>query len=102
MPEIMYVCNDCGHVFEHPANRYNMAVSVEDEDAQCPSCGSDDFDNAEQCEKCGEWFASKDMDYCLCKKCLGEAAKEHAAEYVMNDPDVRDNFSWWVRRKYRE
>lgn len=95
----MWICNDCGHTFEEPVNEQNRSVSVESEYAECPRCGSDDFDEAFVCTGCGKWFADTDLYYGLCKSCLADKAKEYAAEFVMNDPSIRSDFAWWLKDK---
>ena len=44
----MYYCNCCGETFYHPTNRYNRVVDRWDEDAGCPFCGSEDFEEREE------------------------------------------------------
>jgi hypothetical protein len=57
----MYICSNCGETFEeckiieehHP---YGMGTAAE-KWAVCPQCGETDFDEAKQCERCGELVA---------------------------------------------
>lgn len=67
----MYICTDCGAVFEtakiekenHP---YGMGYATE-EYCVCPSCGSTNFSEAEKCELCGEYCA--ELNEGLCESC---------------------------------
>lgn len=70
----MYICNNCGLVFEdckidrqfHP---YGMGYAAE-EFAVCPHCNDTDFDEAKQCEMCGEFVAELEDGLCDC--CHGD------------------------------
>ena len=37
--------------------------------ARCPYCGSEEIDEAEYCEVCGEPFAPEDLEDGVCKEC---------------------------------
>lgn len=70
----MYICNNCGEVFETPATHeehhpYGM-TSVTEYWAVCPRCREADFDEAKQCERCGEYVA--ELHEGLCDICDGE------------------------------
>ena len=70
----MYICNECGEIFsDHKIIReprpYGMGVAYE-EFGVCPHCDSDDWSEAEQCERCGEYIAELEDD--LCDECHGE------------------------------
>ena len=70
----MYKCHDCGEVFETPKS---VTVSLgqcfgfpaDEEQSECPICGSDDFDAAELCESCGGYFFPDDLEEGLCEDC---------------------------------
>ena len=73
----MYKCIDCGNVFEEP--HYEPAWlgecgdrDVYGNDCSCPHCGSEDFDEAEKCELCGEYAAIEHLYDGVCGKCLHE------------------------------
>lgn len=38
--------------------------------ALCPYCGSDQIDEADYCEVCGEPFVPEDLEGGICKECL--------------------------------
>ena len=38
--------------------------------AHCPCCGSEEIDEAEYCEVCGEPFAPEDLEDGICKECM--------------------------------
>lgn len=70
----MYICNDCGEVFsdhkiiEDP-RPYGMGY-VNERFGVCPHCDSDDWSEAEQCTRCGEYFA--ELEDGLCDVCHGD------------------------------
>lgn len=101
--ETLYICRDCGHKFERPKEVRGHGWNPMDGDLPdeyvCPVCGSDYYDSADKCVKCEEVFFEDDLEYGLCPDCLAEEAKEYASEYVMNDPDIRDGFAWWLQGK---
>lgn len=94
----LYICNDCGEVFDRPKHTHNGGYYDEDW-CECPSCASTDYDPAEKCEICGEILQEKKMLYGLCPSCVSKAADKDAARYVMNDPDLRDAFAWWLHQE---
>lgn len=80
----MYICLHCGHTFETPVKyMYNTAVKMWDEDASCPNCGSEDFEEAAECRECGALRSADSLIDGLCEGCLQEAASdlEKAYEY---------------------
>ncbi len=97
----LFVCHDCGHIFTSPTNDFNMSVDPCSEDAECPRCRSDNFDEAVQCSECEDYFDDEDLNSGFCKSCLTKLATEHAAEFVMRDPSIRSDFAWWLRDKLR-
>ena len=70
----MYICNNCGHVFSecktiyehHP---YGMGTAAEAW-AVCPHCEDNDFQEAKECERCGELVAELNDGLCDC--CHGD------------------------------
>lgn len=45
----MLKCKECDALFEEPKK-------LENGDEVCPECESKDFEEAERCEMCGQWF----------------------------------------------
>lgn len=73
----MYICEDCGAVFEEPSvyedhHPYGMTYAVE-EWAECPKCGGS-FDEAVQCPRCWE-YVTKLTDG-VCEECYKEMNEE--------------------------
>ena len=69
----MYICNECKEVFEeydvlYQPLPYGMGSAYEKWHI-CPYCGDNDFEEAEECEFCGEWVAKESMTGGLCKDC---------------------------------
>ena len=66
---MMYICEDCGAVFDDP----KVIGDDVDRGECCPDCGSYYFDEALECEECGEYFPAADIygyDHHMCKECL--------------------------------
>ena len=60
----MWICNDCGAVFENPREYYEHDTGYYGMD--CPHCGSDDIDEAKRCSECDEWVNEKNLVNGLC------------------------------------
>lgn len=86
----MYVCNDCGMFFEEDMLRINRESVGEfwgapayQEYGVCPYCKSTSYSEAEQCEECGEYCNSLELEYsmenesevCMCSECANENRK---------------------------
>lgn len=68
----MYKCLHCGHEFEDiDRKHYDHGTGVWEE--YCPNCGSEDFEEAEQCELCGEWHVADKVHNGVCDDCLQKA-----------------------------
>ena len=66
---MMYICADCGSVFDDP----KVIGTDVDRGECCPDCGSYDFDEAVECEECGTIIPASDAygyDHHLCMGCL--------------------------------
>lgn len=58
----MYICEECEKVFEEPKvleehHPYGMTYATE-YFAVCPYCESTNYEEAHECERCGEYFVS--------------------------------------------
>ena len=56
----MFICFDCGAVFDEPATYRDSrgefwGAPVWETCGMCPVCGSTEYDTAECCERCGEY-----------------------------------------------
>ena len=89
----LYVCEDCGHVFEEPNLTHNGGY-WEEPCYECPACGSSNFDEADQCVLCEEYFTKEHMSNHICEKCLEKAVEEKAVEFVRGN--LMDEFSLWL------
>lgn len=79
----MYICKDCGYVFEEPVVEYDdpspAGVSLASgayEYESCPHCGSDDIDGAEVCACCGEWYDGTKNSKIVCGDCYEDIEQE--------------------------
>ena len=70
----MYICNDCGAVFEECKVEYEFhpygSGTAKEEWWYCPNCDSADFEEAKECKRCGEYFVS--LTDGLCDLCYEE------------------------------
>ena len=58
----MYRCSRCGQTFDSPDTVVDFfseawGRQVKHYTSVCPNCGSDDFDEMDKCEICGEWIS---------------------------------------------
>ena len=69
----MYLCANCGQMFDSPNIEEDFTSEFWGSTARhmasvCPNCGSDEFDEMDKCEVCGEWIDPGDE---LCEVCDG-------------------------------
>ena len=73
----MYCCEACGKFFDDPVVNIITEPSFygfdppEREDL-CPYCSSEDFREAEYCDRCGNWVKELHVDYDLCPRCMDD------------------------------
>lgn len=86
----MYICLHCGHKFTNATNRYNRIVNRWEDDAECPNCGSEDFEEAEECVECGALKMSDNLIHGMCDDCINIAAEDmrQAYEYGADRTEV--------------
>ena len=89
----MYICTDCHETFHEPAQHeedygwnteYGHIAACQTFD-ECPYCGSDNIEIAEECSKCGCWFPKEEMEIgvgftYVCKECYEELDEEDEEE----------------------
>lgn len=67
----MYLCANCGRMFDSPEEVEDFTsefwgATVRHFTTVCPNCGSDDFDEMDKCDVCGEEIAPGED---LCENC---------------------------------
>ena len=72
----MYKCTECGAIFEYPASWEEsrgecFGFPAYETMYGCPKCRGD-FEEAKECEECGEWHFRDELDDGLCKSCQEE------------------------------
>ena len=70
----MYKCLDCGEVFEKPASvreTHGFTDGFAETFYMCPHCNGD-YEEAKQCDHCGEWNTEGELYDGWCEKCLRE------------------------------
>lgn len=77
----MLICNRCDAVFDEAeavsGKSYdrvcgNSFASGWERWSECPHCGNNDLEEAEQCKCCEEWFHKDDLNDELCKECIND------------------------------
>lgn len=76
---MMYKCCDCGHVFDdsnvklvHECMGECHGFPAYETYYACPVCGGS-FDDARQCNQCGEWFLRWELSDGRCDDCICES-----------------------------
>jgi hypothetical protein len=110
----MFICTDCGHVFEEPevyAERHPYGDTYAEETFSCcPNCGGG-YDEAVRCSHCDTYIAESDMYDDVCEKCKKEVihniAKAIAGLFTKDEfddlpDDIFDDIFSEVEAVYRE
>ena len=71
----MYICLDCGHVFDEPDtwnehHPYGEGYATEAWSG-CPRCKGG-YEEAVECNVCGEYFSKSDLTDGICDRCYEE------------------------------
>ena len=82
----IYICNDCGYIFENPKicrDYYDFWGRRESiEGSECPRCDSGDFGEAARCTSCGKYVPESDLYFScdgktlVCEDCLKEGEED--------------------------
>ena len=72
----MFKCGECGAVFLEPkiweeSRGEYWGTPCYETVCGCPECG-DHFEEAFECEECGEWFFKDELDDGICEECLNK------------------------------
>lgn len=73
---MMFKCESCGHLFEDGEQAILESFLGECHGRQifertyvCPLCRSN-YDEAQQCQECGEWYTENELFSGLCENCI--------------------------------
>ena len=69
----MFICFNCGEVFDEPAVK-PCRTGEYDHYNVCPFCGHDEYDGAEMCDECGDYFPVDELNNGVCHTCRKEYA----------------------------
>lgn len=63
----MFICLDCEAEFEEPMTYYEsqgeyFGAPAWEAFGACPCCGSTEYDEARQCDRCGEWIVDGEWE----------------------------------------
>lgn len=84
----MNICTDCGHAFSDDEMEtgkafvgYMGSAPAYESYGKCPFCGSDDIEEAYECESCGEYFADGEIGrysgVYICAECKKELVRQY-------------------------
>lgn len=65
----MYICLECGAVFEQPKRTIERFEHSRMTIKECPRCQSQAFEIATTCEICGAYIGQEQARYGMCAQC---------------------------------
>jgi Zn finger protein HypA/HybF involved in hydrogenase expression len=69
----MYICLNCGELFNEPHKVSEIHTELSERPLEifrvCPKCGEADFESATDCENCGTMIGESQAKYGLCGDC---------------------------------
>lgn len=72
----VYICKNCGEIFEEPKivkeSRGEFWGHPAFEDCYYSPCCGCDYDEAIECNICGEWYSEDDLCMGVCSKCIDD------------------------------
>ena len=82
----MYKCVDCGAVFDEPdtweeSRGEYWGFPCTETVCGCPECRGD-YEEAFECEECGEWFFKDELEDELCKECQNKHKGENNGSVI--------------------
>lgn len=95
-----FICNDCGHIF-YGAEATLVKESHDEIDGDfaeyfmiCPCCGSDNFEEAAYCDKCGcSILYEKLKGGYYCPDCMGDwLASSYVIQFAQDEIDAFAEF----------
>lgn len=97
----MFICTDCGTVFEYPAKiievHRELDCSAKEVFSHCPACLSDQFEEAEICAMCGGGFEKYTDEFGMCGDCK-RRTEEQFLYFLRNEFNERQReylADWW-------
>ena len=76
-----FVCLHCGHEFSWEELKRTYDRGTGHYDDECPSCGSEDIEEAESCVECGAVKSKDSLINGICAGCIKEAAEDMRLAY---------------------
>lgn len=65
----MFICLECGAVFEEPKTVYEKFEYSYMTIRECPGCQSQAFETATTCDLCGAYISREQAEYGMCAQC---------------------------------
>lgn len=95
----MYICLECGAVFEQPKRTIERFEHSRMTIKECPNCQSQALEKATTCDLCGAYISQEQARYGMCSQCEMETDadfkkslsryNEKQLEYLNNQYDGR-------------
>lgn len=97
----MYICLDCGHVFEDPCKMVDWSPEYgKTVEELCPKCEDGNFLGADRCPDCGRWMPKGDKLCEICREDLRDrfrtfretltAAQEDELDEMLDGESIKD------------
>ena len=83
----MFICTDCGRVFEEPKKHieyHPYGEGYAGEEFYFSPCCNSGYDEAEECEFCGEYHSAEDLYDGVCEHCK-EGIKQRIAKAIYKE-----------------
>ncbi len=77
---MMQLCS-CGRVFAYPKTKYDAGLEhfgtpCREPYGVCPFCGGEDYDDAQRCASCGQYFLHRDEEHGICQPCRNKLLRQ--------------------------
>ena len=95
----MYICDECGAVFDVP---YGEAQPHGEVYSVCPECGGS-FIVANQCPVCGGYYHPEAQRFEVCDSCMkSKMTKERVVAYAKDRGCEQDLYEWFFDCEFRK
>lgn len=95
----MYICDDCGAVFDEPFGQRQPHGEVYE---VCPACGGS-FSEAKHCPVCGEYHHPAEQRFEVCDTCMKwKRTKERVLAYAKARRCTQELYEWFFDCAFRK
>lgn len=91
----MFKCVTCGEVFDTPETKSSYLCecgesSVYEGYGVCPNCQSDEFEEAQKCEVCGEYMLEDEIFGDVCEGCIQQYENDIQGCYELSQNEAEE------------